>query len=70
MQTVEFRTNINNRIITIPIEYKEKFKSNVKVILLQEENIIAENQDNEEFSLFGALSDVADPSLWEKENMV
>jgi hypothetical protein len=39
MKAVEFQTKISDGSITIPEEYREEFKGNVRVILLSEEGV-------------------------------
>ncbi len=36
METVQFKTRIKNGVIEIPKKYQEKFKDNVRVILVAE----------------------------------
>ena len=83
MKAAEFMVSVDNGVITMPFEYKDKFKGNVKVILLQEENAFVEeniivNEDNfietniltenaNDFDPFGTLADILEPSLWEGE---
>ena len=52
MRAYEFQTAVNNGIIHIPVEYRSKISSKVKVILLSEEPI---KKTNEEKIMFNAM---------------
>ena len=39
MMAYEFKTSVNNGIINIPVEYRNKISNKVKVILLSDEPI-------------------------------
>jgi hypothetical protein len=67
MYAVEFNTIINNGTINIPMKYRDKFISDVKVILLKTESHSITSKANEAKG-FGALSHLANASLWEQED--
>ena len=52
MRAYEFQTSVNNGIIHIPVEYRNKISSKVKVILLSEEPI---KKINEKKIMFNAM---------------
>ena len=66
MYAVEFNAKIDNGKIDIPVKYRDKFISDVKVILLKADSRSITSKANEAKG-FGALSHLANPSLWEQE---
>ena len=54
MIAYEFQTTVNNGVIRIPAEYKDKIPGVVKVILMSEEQ--TERADNRNKAVFTAMS--------------
>jgi hypothetical protein len=69
MNTTEFRAKIKNGKIDVPLQYQNKFDSDVRVIILNRdyENTIATQKNSGPAKGFGALAHRAAPSLWEQE---
>ena len=69
MQNVEFYATIDNGKIDIPIQYRDEFQSEVKVILLKTVNKTPlQMMNNRRVARgFGALAHRANPNLREKE---
>jgi hypothetical protein len=65
MYTVEFDAKINDGKINVPVQYRDNFNSDVRVILFNAEytNTAAKTAEG-----FGALAHRANPALMEQED--
>ena len=69
MSVVEFVAEVDDGKIEIPIEYRNKLDSKVRVVLFNEEAQKTRIRPKEERELraFGALANYANPDLWHLE---
>jgi len=61
--TARFNAKVIDGMIIIPEEHREKFVGDIDVILLK-----TETNEGGSKSLFGSLSHLANPDLWELED--
>ena len=66
MHAAEFEAVVKDGKIEIPQQYQNKFFTHVKVFMLEKMSA-GNKKTNSVNSLYGALADGANPTLWKKE---
>jgi hypothetical protein len=66
MHTAEFEAMVKDGKIEVPQQYQNEFFTHVKVFML-EKTSAGNKKINSLNSLYGALADGANPTLWKKE---